>query len=253
MTHFIVTYGLGALFVAVALESAGMPVPGETSLIAAGALASQGYFDIGMVIVIAAMAAIMGDNAGYWAGRWGGRGLLGRSALIRRYAERVLPKAEQFFAHHGGSAVFLARFIAGLRVGAAWMAGMSRMDWRRFLPWNGAGGVVWATSCRARHAVALPLAGRCRGAARRRRGWRHRLVETSAIPTSVASVVALLFDSRRCVGRQLIQERQADTVAKLQGDAAGDVSRELLLTAHLSAPRWATPARRSRSTSRAGV
>jgi membrane protein DedA with SNARE-associated domain len=145
MTHFIVTYRLGALFVAVALESAGVPVPGETSLIATSALASQGYFDIGMVIIIAAMAAIVGDNAGYWAGRWGGRQLLGRSALIRRYAERVLPKAEQFFAHHGGPAVFLARFIAGLRVGAAWMAGMSRMDWRRFLLWNGAGGVVWAT------------------------------------------------------------------------------------------------------------
>ena len=114
-------------------------------MIAASTLAAQGYFDIATVIVIAATAAILGDNAGYWAGRWGGRRLLGRSALIRRYAERVLPKAEQFFARYGGSAIFLARFITGLRVGAAWMAGISRMDWWRFLLWNAAGGAVWAT------------------------------------------------------------------------------------------------------------
>jgi membrane protein DedA with SNARE-associated domain len=145
MTHLIVTYGLGAVFAAVALESAGVPVPGEASLIAASALASQGYFNMAKVIGIAAMAAIVGDNFGYWAGRWGLRRLLGRSALIRRYAERVVPKAERFFARHGGSTVFLARFITGLRVSAAWLAGMSHMDWRRFLLWNAAGGVVWAT------------------------------------------------------------------------------------------------------------
>jgi membrane protein DedA with SNARE-associated domain len=145
VNHFIATYGLGALFMTVALESAGLPVPGETSLLAASALASRGYFDIGRVIVIAAIAAIVGDNVGYWVGRWGGRWLLGRSAIIRRYAERVLPKAEQFFARYGGAAVFLARFVTGLRVTAAWMAGISRMDWWRFLFWNAAGAVVWAT------------------------------------------------------------------------------------------------------------
>jgi membrane protein DedA with SNARE-associated domain len=68
-----------------------------------------------------------------------------RPSLSRRYAERVLPKAEQLFARYGGSAIFLARFITGLRVGAAWMAGISRMDWWRFLLWNAAGGAVWAT------------------------------------------------------------------------------------------------------------
>jgi membrane protein DedA with SNARE-associated domain len=145
VTHFLVTYGLVVLFVAVALESAGVPVPGETSLIAASALASRGYFNIGTVIAVAATAAILGDNGGYWTGRWGGRRLLGRFALSRRYAERVFPKAEQFFARYGGSAVFLARFVTGLRVSAAWMAGISRMGWWRFLLWNAAGGAAWST------------------------------------------------------------------------------------------------------------
>src|SRR5438128_2212288 len=145
MTGFIATYGLVVVFVAVALESAGVPVPGETSVIAASVLAAHGDFHISEVIVIAATAAILGDNFGYWAGRGWGRRLLDRSALLHRYGERVLPQADHFFARYGGAAVFFARFIAGLRVAADWMAGMSRMDWGRLLLWNAAGGVARAT------------------------------------------------------------------------------------------------------------
>ena len=146
MTHFIEDYGLLFLFGIVALESAGLWLPGETALIAAGVYASKGHLSITGVIVIAAVAAIIGDNIGYWIGREGGRRLLYRYALLRRFADRFLPAGERFFRRHGGKAVFLARFFGGVRVTGAWMAGITRMNWWRFLGWNAAGGIVWAVA-----------------------------------------------------------------------------------------------------------
>jgi len=144
VTHFIQDYGLFFLFGIVCLESAGLWLPGETALIAAAVYASNGHLTITGVIVVAAAAAIIGDNIGYWLGREGGRRLLYRYALLRRFAERVLPPAERFFERHGGKAVFFARFFGGLRVTGAWMAGITRMTWWRFLFWNAAGGIIWA-------------------------------------------------------------------------------------------------------------
>lgn len=138
-------WALLLLFVLVALESFGLPLPGETALIACGVLASQGVLSIVAVIVIAIAAAIIGDNLGYWTARKGGRPLLYRYRLTRRAAERYLPRGERFFARHGGKAVFFARFVAVLRVTAAWSAGLSRMNGWRFFAWNAAGGIVWAT------------------------------------------------------------------------------------------------------------
>lgn len=145
MTHFVEAYGLPILFLLVALESCGVPVPGETALIAAGVLASRGHTAIVSVIVVAAAGAIIGDNCGYWIGRTGGRKLAYRWEWLGRLADRIIPRAERFFARHGGKAIFLARFVTGLRVTAAWMAGIGRMPWWRFLGWNAAGGIVWAT------------------------------------------------------------------------------------------------------------
>ena len=146
MTHFIEDYGLLFLFAIICLESAGAWLPGETALIAAAIYASNGHLSITAVIVVAAVAAILGDNIGYWLGREGGRRLLYRYAWLRRFAERVLPPAERFFERHGGKAVFLARFFGGVRVTGAWMAGITRMTWWRFLFWNAAGGIVWAVA-----------------------------------------------------------------------------------------------------------
>jgi membrane-associated protein len=134
------------LFALLALESFGLPVPGETALIACSVLASQGSLPIVWVIVVGVLAAVIGDNLGYWAARKGGRPLLERHRLTRRYAEVYLPRGERFFAKHGGKAVFLGRFVAILRVTAAWVAGISHMHWWRFFFWNAAGGIVWATS-----------------------------------------------------------------------------------------------------------
>ena len=146
MTELVSTYGLSGLFLGVMLESAGIPVPGETALIVASILATRGVFALTSVIAVAATAAIVGDNIGYWAGRRGGRQLLERWRPLRRYADRVLPAAERFFKCHGGKSIFLARFIPVLRVAGAFTAGVARMDWWRFFLWNMAGGVAWATS-----------------------------------------------------------------------------------------------------------
>ena len=144
MTHFIAHYGLFFLFGIVCLESAGLWLPGETALIAAAVYASDGHLPIGAVIAVAAVAAIIGDNIGYWIGREGGRRVIDRYAPLKRFGDRVIPPTERFFDRHGGKAVFLARFFGGIRVTGAWMAGISRMPWWRFLAWNAAGGIAWA-------------------------------------------------------------------------------------------------------------
>jgi membrane protein DedA with SNARE-associated domain len=144
MSTLLLEHGLILLFALVAMESAGVPLPGETALIAAAILAERGHYSIVAVIVVAAAAAIAGDNVGYWIGRKGGRALLRRAPVIHRYAERALPPSERFFRRHGAKTVFFGRFIAILRVTAAWVAGISRMPWWRFLLWNAAGGIVWA-------------------------------------------------------------------------------------------------------------
>lgn len=146
MTHLIENYGLFFLFGIICLESAGLWLPGETALIAAGVYASKGNLSITAVIAVATAAAIIGDNIGYWLGREVGRPLLHRYATLRRFADRVLPPTERFFQRHGGKAVFFARFFGGVRVTGAWMAGITRMSWWRFLFWNALGGIVWAVA-----------------------------------------------------------------------------------------------------------
>lgn len=136
--------GLYILFLLIAMESAGIPLPGETALVAAGVLAARGDFNIVAVIAVAASAAIIGDNVGYWIGRTGGRKLLKRWSWLERHAASVLPASERFFKKHGSKTIFIARFVAVLRVTAAWLAGVSRMHWWKFFVWNAAGGICWA-------------------------------------------------------------------------------------------------------------
>lgn len=146
MTHLLLTQGLVILFVLVAVESAGVPLPGETALITAAILAQRGHYSLLSVIAVAAAAAIVGDNVGYWIARSGGRKLLRKWGPVSRYADRALPPAERFFEKHGSKAVFFGRFVAVLRITAAWLAGLSRMPWWKFLLWNAAGGIIWAVT-----------------------------------------------------------------------------------------------------------
>ena len=147
MTSFFTHHGLPLLFAAVAVESFGVPVPGETALIAFGVLASQARYSIAVVITVAAAGAIVGDNLGFWLiGRRGGRALLARYAWLERRTRRVLPRTEALIARYGGRAVFFGRFVSVLRETIAWVAGLAGMSWPRFLFWNAFGGIVWATA-----------------------------------------------------------------------------------------------------------
>jgi membrane protein DedA with SNARE-associated domain len=145
MTGLVHHYGLVALFIVVMLESGGAPLPGETALVAAAVYASTGHMNIVEVIVVAAIAAIVGDNIGYWLGRTLGRGAFERIPILRNHSAGFLPWSERFFKRHGGKTIFFARFFSVLRVTAAWVAGISRMHWWMFFLWNAAGGICWAT------------------------------------------------------------------------------------------------------------
>jgi membrane protein DedA with SNARE-associated domain len=137
--------GYPIMFLLVMAESSGVPIPGETALIGAALLASQGKLKVEVVIGLAALAAIVGDNIGYVIGRNGGRWLLERPGRFHRQRLEVLAIGEPFFERHGPKAVFFGRFVLGLRVWASWLAGATRMPWRSFVLWNACGGIVWAT------------------------------------------------------------------------------------------------------------
>jgi membrane protein DedA with SNARE-associated domain len=136
--------GYAAVAVFVGVEASGVPVPGETALIAAAVLASQGQLSIELVIAIAAAAAIVGDNVGYLLGRRFGRRLMLRPGRTKVRRQIALARGEELFDRHGPKAVFLGRWIALLRIWAAWLAGMAHMPWRSFLLWNALGGIGWA-------------------------------------------------------------------------------------------------------------
>jgi membrane protein DedA with SNARE-associated domain len=138
--------GYVLLFLLVMVESGGVPVPGETALVAASVLASQGKLKIELVILFAALGAIIGDNIGYSIGRRGARRLLVRPGRYQRERLAVLEVGEPFFERHGPKAVFFGRFVLGLRIWASWLAGATRMPWRSFVFWNACGGITWATA-----------------------------------------------------------------------------------------------------------
>jgi membrane protein DedA with SNARE-associated domain len=138
--------GYAVVFALIAVETMGIPVPGETALITAALLAHDGRLEIGVLIVVAAAAAILGDNVGFAIGRKGGRPLFEMPGPFHAQRTSALAAGEPFFAKHGPKAVFLGRWVAGLRIASAWLAGMNRMDWGRFLFWNALGGICWATS-----------------------------------------------------------------------------------------------------------
>jgi membrane-associated protein len=140
--------GLGYLLLAALVggESAGIPLPGETALIAAAVLASQGKLSLPLVLGTAAAGAIVGDNFGYLLGRKGARRLLQRPGRLEERRREILRRGETFFARHGGKTVFLGRWLPFLRITAAWLAGANRMPWPKFLAWNAAGGIAWAVS-----------------------------------------------------------------------------------------------------------
>jgi membrane-associated protein len=140
------TIGYPLIFALIAIETMGIPVPGETALITAAIVASRGRLQIETVIAVAAVAAILGDNIGFAIGRKLGRRVLTAPGPLLHHRRRVIAVGEPFFDRHGPKAVFLGRWVTGLRITAAWMAGVTRMPWPTFLFWNALGGIAWATS-----------------------------------------------------------------------------------------------------------
>ena len=137
-------FGYIALGALVGLESLGLPLPGEAALLTAGALTHRGQLSIEIVIAVAACAAVVGDNVGYAIGARGGRRLLEREGPLAGRRREFLDQGERFYARYGPKAVFLARWVVGARVTAAWLAGVNHMPWRQFLVFNALGGVAWA-------------------------------------------------------------------------------------------------------------
>ncbi len=144
--QLISSYGYLAIGLVVGLESMGLPLPGETILLL-GALYAGTHHDLNIwgVIAVAATGAILGDNVGYWLGRELGYPLLLRFGRYVGLSDARIKLGQYLFLRHGGKVVFFGRFVAVLRILAALLAGMNRMDWRGFLIANSLGGILWAS------------------------------------------------------------------------------------------------------------
>ena len=177
--HLISSFGYWAVFAFVGLESLGIPLPGETALIAAGAYAGHtGRLNVWLIFLVASAAAIIGDNIGFWIGDKGGYALLRKYGRYIRFDEAKMKVGRYIFDRRGGSVVFFGRFVSVLRTYAAFLAGTNRMRWRKFLVFNAAGGIIWAAIYTF---LSYALGNSLRNAVghhqlrpRRRRGGRHR-------------------------------------------------------------------------------
>jgi membrane protein DedA with SNARE-associated domain len=144
---FGISSSLGyALPAVIGLESMGVPSPGETALVLAAVLASQHKLQIWLVIVIGVASAILGDNLGYLLGRKIGREVLSAPGPFQRHRVRAISAGDKFYEKHGNKAVFFGRWIALVRVAAAWLAGINHMPFHVFFFWNALGAITWGTT-----------------------------------------------------------------------------------------------------------
>jgi membrane-associated protein len=146
LRNAVVQYGYWAVGGALLLENAGVPVPGETILLLACFLAySEQDLQLPWIMVVATLAATVGDNLGFALGYYGGRPLLTRYQALFRIQNKTVERGEELFARYGPVTVFLARFVFGMRVIAGPMAGVLRMPWRKFIIFNFLGAILWVT------------------------------------------------------------------------------------------------------------
>jgi membrane-associated protein len=195
LQEFVAVYGYWAVAVALLCENAGIPLPGETTLLLASFLAySEHRLHLGWIIVVATAAATLGDNIGYALGHFGGRTLLDRYQAFFRISPETLKRGEDLFERYGAVAVFFARFIFGLRIFAGPLAGVLRMHWRAFALFNLLGAALWVT--------AIACAGYFFG-----QHWHHlmrAMQRLNMAVLAVAVIVALVFWWRR--RRQAVAE-----------------------------------------------
>lgn len=203
--HLVASYGYFAVFGAVALESCGLPVPGETTLVAAAVYAGATHrLSLVPIVLVAMLAAVVGDNIGYLIGRSFGERLLlriGRGLRVESIKlESKLLVARYLFFRHGGKVVFLGRFVTILRTYAALLAGVGNMAWRRFVFYNVGGALIWA--------VAFAVGGYELG------GIMTRVSEVIAIilGATAAVLVVLGYFGLRRFGAQLQARAEAATL-----------------------------------------
>jgi membrane protein DedA with SNARE-associated domain len=183
LREFVADYGYWAVALALLCESAGLPVPGEVTLLFASFLAySEHRLQLGWIIAVATLAGTLGGSLGYVVGEHGGRPLLERYQSILRIPPATLKRGEELFARYGAAAIFVARFVFGLRVFAGPLAGVLRMRWRTFLLFNCLGAGVWAAF--------IAGAGYLFG-----QHWRNlqRVMQRFNIAALVAAVLVLAF------------------------------------------------------------
>jgi len=199
ISNLIASYGYWAVFLLVGAESLGIPLPGETALITAGIYAGHTHrLSPWLIFAVAAAGAIIGDNIGYWIGDKGGYRLARRYGHKVRLDERKLKIARYLFDSHGGKVVFFGRFVSILRTYAAFLAGTTRMRWRRFVVANASGGIVWAGI----YTLAAYLAGNALQKASGTITW----VLAGA---AVVAIVAVLVLVRRQTGRLAVRAEAA--------------------------------------------
>jgi len=146
LRNALVQYGYWALALTLLLENAGIPLPGETILLLASFLAySEQKLSLPWIILVATIAATLGDNIGFAIGYYGGRPLLERYQSIFRIQKKTLDRGEDLFARYGAVTVLFARFVFGMRILAGPLAGVLRMSWRKFLLFNVLGAALWVT------------------------------------------------------------------------------------------------------------
>lgn len=144
-SHFT-NHGYWTLSITLLLENAGVPLPGETMLLFASFLAYQHHeLNLGWIILVGTLACTLGDNLGYWVGFHGGRALLHRYQRVFWVSDEKIARGERLFQQYGPVTVFFARFVFGMRVIAGPLAGVLRMQWRRFVFYNFLGAATWVT------------------------------------------------------------------------------------------------------------
>jgi membrane protein DedA with SNARE-associated domain len=190
VSDLIASWGYWAVFLLVGAESLGVPLPGETALTAAGIYAGHTHrLNPWLIFLVASAAAIIGDNIGYWIGDKGGYRLARRYGPKVHLDEQKLKIARYLFDRHGAKVVFFGRFVSVLRTYAAFLAGTSKMRWRKFLPANAAGGILWS----AIYTFAAYLAGNALQQA-------SGIIDWVLIGVAVVAIVAVLVLIRRQTG-----------------------------------------------------
>jgi membrane protein DedA with SNARE-associated domain len=198
-----ISSGLGyALPAIIGLESMGVPSPGETALVLAAVLASQGKLQIWLVILIGVSSAIVGDNTGYLLGRRFGREVLEHSGPFHKRRLEVIAVGDRFFSKHGPKAVFIARWIALVRFAAAWLAGINEMRFVEFFVWNALGGVTWG--------VTYGLVGYFAGSAAADAITKFGVFAAIALAVFVISFLVYLKVRERRTARRLTDELTED-------------------------------------------